>query len=59
MVANFLLHSVQNLSIGTQDFAAIYLLGHGVIKLWLIVGLPRKKLWYYPASTVVFGLFVV
>lgn len=59
LIANFLLHSVQNISIGTQEFAAVYLVGHGVIKLWLIIGLMRKRLWYYPASIVVFGLFIV
>jgi len=59
LVANYLLHSVQNLAIGTQEFAAIYLLGHGVVKLWLIIGLLREKLWYYPTALVVFGLFIV
>ena len=59
LVANFLLHTVQHLSVGTQEFAAVYLLGHGVIKLWLIVGLLRERLWYYPVSLVVFGAFVV
>lgn len=58
LVANILLHTVQHLSIGTQKFAAIYLLGHGAIKLWLIVGLLRQRLWYYPVSMVVFGLFI-
>ncbi|HUZ72702.1 MAG TPA: DUF2127 domain-containing protein [Stellaceae bacterium] len=59
VIANFLLHSVQSLSINTQDFAAVYLLGHGVIKLWIIIGLLRRKLWYYPIAVVVFGLFIV
>ncbi len=59
LVANYLLHSVQHLSISAQHFAALYLLGHGVIKLWLIVGLLRQKLWYYPAALVIFGLFIV
>ncbi|HET8581271.1 MAG TPA: DUF2127 domain-containing protein [Candidatus Paceibacterota bacterium] len=59
VIANYFLHSVQNLSIGAQDFAAIYLLGHGVIKLWLIIGLLRERLWYYPTALVVFGLFIV
>ncbi len=59
LIANYLLHSAQNLSIGTQDFAAIYLLAHGVIKLWLIIGLLRKRLWYYPVAMFVFGLFIV
>jgi uncharacterized membrane protein len=58
LVANFLLHTVQNLSVDAQKFAAIYLLGHGVIKLWLIVGLLRERLWYFPVSIVVFGLFI-
>ena len=59
LVANLLLHSVQHLSVGAQKFAAIYLLAHGVIKLWLIIGLPQETLWYYPVSMAVFGLFIV
>jgi uncharacterized membrane protein len=57
--ANYLLHTAQNLSIGAQTFAAVYLLAHGVIKLWLIVGLLRQKLWYYPTAIAVFALFIV
>ena len=59
IVANFLLHTVQHLSVGAQTFAAIYLLAHGVLKLWLIIGLLRKRLWYYPVAIVVFALFIV
>jgi uncharacterized membrane protein len=59
LVANYLLHSVQSLSVSSQNFAAIYLLGHGIIKLWLIIGLLRKRLWYYPVAMVVFGLFII
>jgi uncharacterized membrane protein len=59
VIANYLLHSAQNLSIGTQLFVAFYLLSHGSIKLWLIIGLLRQKLWYYPTAIVVFGLFIV
>jgi uncharacterized membrane protein len=58
-VANYLLHASQHLSIGTQHFAAIYLLSHGAIKLWLILGLLRERLWYYPTAIAVFGLFIV
>ena len=58
-LANYLLHTAQNLSIGARDFAAIYLIAHGVVKLWLIVGLLRKRLWYYPTAMVVFGLFII
>ncbi len=59
LIANFLLHSSQNLSISTQHFMALYLLTHGAIKLWLIIGLLRERLWYYPTAIIVFGLFIV
>jgi uncharacterized membrane protein len=59
IVANYLLHSAQTLSLGAQDFTAAYLLSHGVVKLWLIIGLLRERLWYYPTAMVVFGLFIV
>jgi uncharacterized membrane protein len=58
IVANALLHTVQNFSVSTQKFVALYLLGHGVIKLWLIVGLLRRRLWYYPVAIVIFALFI-
>lgn len=59
LVANFLLHATERLSISSQHFAAIYLFGHGAIKLWLVTGLLRKRLWYYPTALVAFGLFIV
>jgi uncharacterized membrane protein len=58
IIANSLLHAVQNFSVSTQKFVALYLLGHGVIKLWLIIGLLRRWLWYYPVAMVVFTLFI-
>lgn len=58
LLANYLMHAVQHLSVGTREFAAAYLLSHGAIKLWLIVGLLRERLWYYPTAIVVFGLFI-
>jgi len=59
LVSNLLLQGVEHLSVGAKTFAAIYLLAHGVVKLWLIVGLLRQKLWYYPISLIVFTLFIV
>ncbi|MDE2212979.1 MAG: DUF2127 domain-containing protein [Patescibacteria group bacterium] len=40
-------------------FPTIYLLSHGIIKLFLVVGLLRDKVWAYPSAIVVFGLFVM
>ena len=58
-VANYLIHTAQNLSVSSQNFAAFYLFSHGVIKLLLIIGLWQKKLGYYPAAIAVFGLFIL
>lgn len=59
ILATYLLHGAQNLSLSTRYFAAAYLFGHGVIKLWLIIGLLRRRLWYYPAALIVFGFFII
>ena len=50
-IAAYLLASAQSLSIGTQRFYAFYLLSHGLIKIGLVVGLLKGKLWAYPASS--------
>jgi uncharacterized membrane protein len=58
-IARHLLAWAQGLSVATKNFYAFYLLSHGVVKLLLVVGLLRGKLWSYRMSLVVFGLFVV
>jgi uncharacterized membrane protein len=58
-IANILLRSAQTLSVSAQHFTAFYLCSHGVIKLWLIIGLLRRRLWYYPTAMVVFDLFIL
>lgn len=58
-VALFLRHSAASLGSGnSKSFAAAYLLAHGLIKLLLVAGLLRRKLWSYPASLWVLGAFV-
>ncbi|HYV33339.1 MAG TPA: DUF2127 domain-containing protein, partial [Candidatus Limnocylindria bacterium] len=57
--ANFLFKVGQELSIGGQYFGAIFLLSHGVIKLFLIYALFKKKLWAYPLAIIIFALFIV
>jgi uncharacterized membrane protein len=58
-LSHYLIHSAQAFSISSQHFAAFFLFSHGVIKLFLIIGLLREKLWYYPTALVVFALFIV
>lgn len=57
-VATHLFQAAQHLSMNDQRFTAIYLLLHGVVKLWLIYGLWQKKLGYYLAAIAVFGFFI-
>jgi len=60
---DFIAHQVQNLashiSIGAQHFAAFYLLANGVVKIGLVGGLLKDKLWAYPWAIVVFGAFIL
>src|ERR1017187_570788 len=58
-VATHLISLTQNFSLSTQHFYTFYLLSHGIIKVFLVIGLLRNKLWAYPASLGVLGLFIV
>ena len=59
LVAAHLADWAQNLSVATKHFVAFYLLSHGVVKLWVIIGLMRERLWYYPVALVLFTFFIV
>lgn len=59
LIATHLLAWAQNFSVGTKTFYAFYLLSHGAVKIFLVVGLLRGKFWSYPASLIVLGLFIV
>jgi uncharacterized membrane protein len=58
-IANHLATWAQGFSIQTQHFYAWYLLSHGVVKLALVTGLLMRKLWAYPSTMVVLGLFIL
>jgi uncharacterized membrane protein len=57
-VATHLLKFAEGFSVEKHDFYAFYLLSHGLVKLVVVAGLLREKLWAYPASFVVFGAFI-
>jgi uncharacterized membrane protein len=58
-IANQLQSFAAHLSPQAQTYAALYLLSHGIIKGFLVLGLLRDKLWAYPASLAVLSLFVL
>jgi len=57
-IADHLLTFAENFSVEKHHFYAFYLLSHGIVKLVLVFGLLKEKLWAYPASFVVFGAFI-
>jgi uncharacterized membrane protein len=57
-VATHLLSMAQHFSVATKSFYAFYLFGHGLIKVWLVVGLFRNRLWSYPASLIALTGFI-
>ncbi len=58
-IGNILINLSSNLSVSAQLFGAIYLITHGVIKLALIIGLWKRKLWTYIAAEIVFTIFII
>jgi uncharacterized membrane protein len=59
LVANLLRHSLGHVSSNTTLFAGAYLMGHGLVKLLLVVSLLRGKLWAYLAALWFLGAFVL
>ncbi len=57
-IANVLRASVSGISLNTKLFVTIYLFAHGIIKLFLVIALLRRKLWAYPAAVVTFLAFL-
>jgi uncharacterized membrane protein len=43
----------------TNLFLFSYLVGHGIVNLFLVIVLLWKKLWAYPLSIIIFGAFAI
>ena len=57
--ATTLRHAVHNLSSDSKLFVSAYLVAHGLVKVFLVAGLLRKKLWAYPAALWFLGIFLL
>jgi uncharacterized membrane protein len=57
-IATRMLGFSSHFSVAEHNFYAFYLLSHGLIKGVLVAGLLKEKIWAYPASFAVFGLFI-
>lgn len=58
-IANYLSSAIQHFSADTKTFASVYLVIHGLVKLFLVAGLLRNRLWAYPLSLWFLGAFIV
>ena len=58
VVAGMLVRAAEHVSAGTELFAALFLLWHGVVKVGLMLGLLRNRMWAYPTAIVAFAAFL-
>jgi uncharacterized membrane protein len=58
-IASHLLTLAQGFSIEAQHFYALYLLSHGIVKSALVAGFLMRKLWAYPTTMAVLGVFII
>jgi uncharacterized membrane protein len=59
IVANYLFDIIQNLSVSTKLFGAIYLLIHGLVKIGVGFALVKNKIHHYLLTGIVLGLFTL
>src|SRR4051812_16885366 len=52
MIANALLKTASHMTPHDKQFAVMFLLGHGIVKLFLVINLLRGKMWAYPLTIV-------
>lgn len=58
-ICNTLRHAGDHLSRHSKILGGVYLLSHGAIKVFLVAGILRGKLWCYPTAMIVIGLFIL
>lgn len=59
LLGNYIIKMTHDFSSGTQIFASIYLLSHGIINIFLAIFLLKGKLWAYPTAIASFGAFIL
>jgi uncharacterized membrane protein len=52
------LSSAQHLSLDKKTAASLFLLSHGLVKLFLIIAVLRNKPWAYPAFMIALSLLI-
>ena len=57
--ANYLIKTANNFSSGTNIFAVVYLIFHGIVNVSLVIALLKDKIWAYHWAMVGFTFFIV
>jgi uncharacterized membrane protein len=57
-IATNLLHAAGTLTRGSSVFAGVYLLGHGIAKVAVVIGVLREERWAYPTMIALLGAFI-
>jgi len=57
-IARGLVRAADQIAAGSRTFAGVYLLSHGLIKIFLVESLFRGRLWAYPTAIVFFVFFI-
>ena len=58
-IANWFIGLAGHFSVSTQAFIAIYILIHGIVKIFLSISLWKDKKWAYPIAIVMLGLLAL
>ena len=56
--AKTLRHAAESISVDTKMYASVYLLSHGVLKVFLVYFLWREKLWAFPVAIAFIVAFI-
>ena len=59
LIANGLRHAAKRMTSGSKQIAGAYLLGNGVVKVFLAVGILRGRIWCYPVAIAVITVFIL
>ena len=59
LIANALLHAAHHMTPASKKIAGAYLVGNGIVKIFLAVGILRGKIWCYPVAVAVITLFIL
>jgi uncharacterized membrane protein len=51
-------HAAETFSVDTKTYASVYLVSHGVLKLFLVYFLWREKLWAFPVAIAFIAAFI-